>query len=68
MEALDEMQLPLCGKIAGMFQRRWKSWPYSMSSAPNAFIAAFFDRLLPSGTTMVLFRPLRAAAKATLWP
>ena len=30
--------------------------------------AAFFDRLLPSGTTMVQANPLRAAAKATLWP
>ena len=45
-----------------------KSFPYSISSAPNAFIAEFFSQLFPCGTTTTEAIQKARAAKATDCP
>ena len=62
------MQAARVGQRLGMFQRLLEIAAVDDSSAPWACIAAFFSRLLPSGTTITGVRPLRRAAVAMAWP
>jgi len=45
----------------------WKSSPNTITSAPNASVAAFLSGELPSGTTIVTGTPNARPAYARLW-
>ena len=63
VERLAELVTALLARSAAARSRASsKSRPCSISSAPNACMAAFFSAELPNGTTTVQARPLRAQA------